>query len=1093
MADKLAVIQSQETIAELEAINKQTLELIGTFNQLVAVSKDVSSGLTKGTPKDFIASEKQLVAIQKQKAQVLKELAEAEKRLEAVNTQSARTRQANANAENAEIRLKQQKLRLSAQEEKAAQQLSSAYERLNKQHIEARKHARDMGVQHGILSKEFLTAAAAANQYDQQLKQVDVALGQYSRNVGNYGGTMWGLNAQMAQVLREMPNFAIDARIGIMSLSNNLPYLADAIADVNRQAKSMKEEFKAASLIAKEKAVSDALAAGASEKVAIAEGKKAQALVMSNYQMSKAAPLWKQMIGSVLNWQTLLIVGISAVMMYNKEITNFFSSLFNGTKTIDLATEKQLSLSEAYKSTDYKTAIRNISEMRSALDLARSGVINKEKALLFYNETLGKAMGSAKNLNDVEEILTKNAEKYIKATLLKAAANLALDKAAEAAIKAEEARQKKLEDYNNAFTDATIRQIRTQDDFDKEQERIKNNRIRRQKEEIKANEDARKAQEKIAKSLLKQAAEVSSGMNFDVIGSGYEPVKIKSKDITSTGRNVSDIENADRKAYNAQKRLLDDELKLLEQNLENKLKIAKEDPYLSNVEKITEQVSIYSQLIDANENYYDRLIQAARKYNQETESLQSQRMLKNNTLTDASDNVMIGMPRAIKDDIEYQRELQDLIIEAGNAEDRRRIIANSTLSIKQKERLLAIQEIEDERELLELQKERLLEDVARLSPMYLSGTLTREQRKEWETVNKQLEEVGENLEKNKTILEQTKVNALKDDLAPLIGLISGSLGGAGDSFTSALDAILNKQSTMMDKFVASAKFAGDLLTEFFRNQADARIAELDRQLEYSRQATETELSFVEQRFEVLNAMSELTEEQNQERLALEDEARVIKEQQHLREKQIEAERLRAQQRAQAQQAIINGLLAATQTLAQTGATPLGWGLAAAAAAFGVAQAVAIMSKNPVPEYFKGRDGGQAEWAITQDRYGAEAISDKHGNIKTWGTDSGAKLTWLDDGDRVHTAAETKQLMSRLAQKGTPNINILHNDNPVDYDKLADKVGSRFEKVLRKFDKVTFTEDERGNIFMQEAGKIPVFKGRKKQQPIKINIKGNDRN
>ena len=108
------------------------------------------------------------------------------------------------------MRLQQQQIRAKLQEEKATQTLNSAYDALNRKHIEARKVAMDLGVTHGIVSKEFLEAAAKANQYEQELKRIDVTLGKFNRNVGNYHGNMFGLNTQMVQVLREMPNFAID-------------------------------------------------------------------------------------------------------------------------------------------------------------------------------------------------------------------------------------------------------------------------------------------------------------------------------------------------------------------------------------------------------------------------------------------------------------------------------------------------------------------------------------------------------------------------------------------------------------------------------------------------------------------------------------------------------------------------------------------------------------------------------------------------------------------------------------------------------------------------------------------------------------------
>lgn len=62
-------------------------------------------------------------------------------------------------------------------------------------------------------------------------------VGQFTRNVGNYG--MKGQKAfnyelfQFQQIMRELPNFAISSRIGIMALSNNLPQAADAFKRIS--------------------------------------------------------------------------------------------------------------------------------------------------------------------------------------------------------------------------------------------------------------------------------------------------------------------------------------------------------------------------------------------------------------------------------------------------------------------------------------------------------------------------------------------------------------------------------------------------------------------------------------------------------------------------------------------------------------------------------------------------------------------------------------------------------------------------------------------------------------------------------------------
>ena len=72
------------------------------------------------------------------------------------------------------------------------------------------------------------------------------------------------------------------------------------------------------------------MAEGASRKHAAALGAQAEAQVMSNYQAVKAPGIMKQIISSIFSWQSLLIVGISLLVMYNKEITAWIGSLFKG-------------------------------------------------------------------------------------------------------------------------------------------------------------------------------------------------------------------------------------------------------------------------------------------------------------------------------------------------------------------------------------------------------------------------------------------------------------------------------------------------------------------------------------------------------------------------------------------------------------------------------------------------------------------------------------------------------------------------------------------------------------------------------------------
>lgn len=100
------------------------------------------------------------------------------------------------------------------------------------------------------------------------------------------------LKMQFSQVARELPSLAMGPQMFILAISNNLPMLADAIADVRRQ---------------------NALLAASGEKT---------------------VPVWKQMAGALFSWQTALIAAISLGIVYGKDITNWVKELVKGKKEL---------------------------------------------------------------------------------------------------------------------------------------------------------------------------------------------------------------------------------------------------------------------------------------------------------------------------------------------------------------------------------------------------------------------------------------------------------------------------------------------------------------------------------------------------------------------------------------------------------------------------------------------------------------------------------------------------------------------------------------------------------------------------------------
>ena len=157
---------------------------------------------------------------------------------------------------------------------------------------------------------------------------LDASIGNHQRNVGNYASTWNGLSFNLQQVARELPSLAVGMSTFMLAISNNVPMLADEI------------------------------------KKASAEYKAFQAAVKSGAtDIPKVAPVWKQLASSIFSWQTALVVGITLLTVYWKDIANFTKGLFG-------ANQAQQALNESM--TDFNSILaketQNLRTVFSAID-----------------------------------------------------------------------------------------------------------------------------------------------------------------------------------------------------------------------------------------------------------------------------------------------------------------------------------------------------------------------------------------------------------------------------------------------------------------------------------------------------------------------------------------------------------------------------------------------------------------------------------------------------------------------------------------------------------------------------------------------------
>lgn len=146
---------------------------------------------------------------------------------------------------------------------------------------------------------------ASIQQADAKIKQLDASIGNHQRNVGNYASGWNGLNMSIQQIGRELPSLAMGWNTFFLAISNNLPILTDEI-------KRAKDEYNALK------------AAG-----------------------RQATPVWKQVVSSLLSWQTALTVGITLLTMYGSEIIDWVSGLFKAQKQLDLGKESVKAFNDA--------------------------------------------------------------------------------------------------------------------------------------------------------------------------------------------------------------------------------------------------------------------------------------------------------------------------------------------------------------------------------------------------------------------------------------------------------------------------------------------------------------------------------------------------------------------------------------------------------------------------------------------------------------------------------------------------------------------------------------------------------------------------
>jgi len=413
------------------------LSNLNSILQQVRSSSEVLNAATSTVEKRI----SELNGRSKEFTQTLLTQTRAQKEAAQVSLLEAKTAVESAKAKNAEAKASKETVRAKEIEERLVRNLVKAKENINKEAIKeadrvgklnneyeqlkakyliAANTAKQLAAAKGIDNEETKEAINQAQKYYQSLIRIEQAVGQSQRNVGNYTQATFALT----QVIREAPAFANSFATGISAISNNIPILIDQYKNLSTQI----GKFNA----------------------------------------------FKVLAGSLLSFQALLPIGFLLLQSYGKEVANFFSSIFSGTKAFNAAKEAQKNWNAAMVEST-KSAGSHVAELQALYEVSQNVTqsiddrrkasqrvlqINKEN-----NEATGENIRLTTDQNGVlkqqPELIDKISESLIRQAKTKAVLQL-IEKAYSAVL---EKQLETLTSQTNRIQDLGLKGLKVIDDF----------------------------------------------------------------------------------------------------------------------------------------------------------------------------------------------------------------------------------------------------------------------------------------------------------------------------------------------------------------------------------------------------------------------------------------------------------------------------------------------------------------------------------------------------------------------------------------------------------------------------------------------------
>lgn len=821
---------------------------------------------------------------------------------------------------------------------------------------------------------------------NQQLKDIDAQMGNYQRNVGNYASGWNGLNVSIQQIARELPDLSVSANTFFLAISNNLPIFIDELKKARVEYELLKKSGQT------------------------------------------ATPVFKQVLSSLLSWQTVLVVGITLLSSYGGEITKWVGSLFDARKELDALEELQKDFNKAQLD-----GAKNAQDEAVRLNILYRAATNLERPmkerLTAVKELKREYPTYFNNIKD-ENILVGNAsDSYINL----AASIVAVAKArATEDIMVEKAKERIAlqTQYNELIRKSSEASLKYQEKANEGPllfalpESVKATKFQKEADEV---------YDKL-KKVENEIKELADSVNIDDLL--FDPKK--------TSKAADDlaqyIENLRNKMADLSVSLIKDEH---ERNLaaiekEYKDQIAAVKGYSEEENKLREMLGQerMQKIAKENEEYAKKLAEAEKKRIEEKkkytdemlrleEEQSSLRIAATSTGYKELENIITeNYSKGLLSRKEYDEAMRELERKAANEQLQIQIdAAEKMIEIAEASGVVSKQQIEMLRESIKAMEAEI-------------GSINADDQL------KKAEEQQDITRRNFEVLKGYS-SALKDLASDIDSPFAGIFDGMDKGFSIMSDKISGvwKELTDGEKMERTTEMWASMVSgigEMISSIYDRQIEAIEAEQEANEQAGEEEIS----RIEALEERGAITTEEAEarkraaENKTAQKNAELEKKKAALRTKQAKFEK--ATSIAEAAIQIAGGILQTIQQLGFPAAIPM----IAALGAMGAIQLATIIA-TPIPKYAKGTDSHKGGLAVVGDGGVPETIVTEKGAYITPSVPTlvdipkGAKvIPYAVDMDRIKAHAnDFDGLMAYRSENDLPPVSIVN-----DYSELEKKIG-----------------------------------------------------